>query len=85
VIAARELCIEFEDIFPRALARRQLALTNVISEVESSRRFIRAMPGTDVSIELKTSWHRNRDKSWTANDIYDIDAMAVPRQNPEWV
>jgi hypothetical protein len=77
VIAARELCIEFEDILPRALARRQLALSGVISEVESSRRFVRAMPSTDVSIELKTSWHRNRDKNWAANDIYDIDAMSL--------
>ena len=77
VVAARELCTEFQDILPRALARRQLALTNVISEVESSRRFVRAMPSTDVSIELKTSWHRNRDKNWTANDIYDIDAMSL--------
>jgi hypothetical protein len=77
VIAARELCIEFEDILPRALGRRQLALSEVISEVQSSRRFVRAMPSTDVSIELKTSWHRNRDKHWTANDIYDIDAMSL--------
>ena len=33
------------------------------------------MPGTEVSIELKTAWHRNRDKHWPANDTYDI---AVP-------
>ena len=26
---------------------------------------------------LKTAWHRNRDKPWSANDIYDIDAMAL--------
>jgi hypothetical protein len=30
-----------------------------------------------VSIELKTAWHRNRDKAWTANDMYDIDGMAL--------
>src|SRR5688572_22393889 len=26
---------------------------------------------------LKTAWHRNRDIPWSANDIYDIDAMAL--------
>jgi hypothetical protein len=80
VVAARELCIEFDNILPTALARRQLALRDVISDPESGRKFVRAMPSTEVSIELKTAWHRNRDKSWTANDIYDIDAMglAVP-------
>jgi hypothetical protein len=35
------------------------------------------MPSTDVAIELKTAWHRNRDKHWTANDIHDIDAMSL--------
>ena len=77
VVAARELCVEFEDILPKALAQRQLALTDVISEQDSARKFVRAMPGTEVSIELKTAWHRNRDKNWTANDIFDIDAMAL--------
>ena len=28
-------------------------------------------------MSLKTGWHRNRDKQWSANDIYDIDAMAL--------
>src|ERR1035437_607105 len=41
------------------------------------RSFVRAMPSTEVSIELKTAWHRNGDKVWTANDIYDIDAMSL--------
>jgi hypothetical protein len=77
VVAARELCIEFENILPRALAPRSLALRDVIFDPESGRKFVRAMPSTEVSIELKTAWHRNRDKNWTANDIYDIDAMAL--------
>ena len=77
VIAARELSTEFQDILPRIFAPRQLALRGVISDPESGRKFVRAMPSTEVSIELKTAWHRNRDKNWTANDIYDIDAMAL--------
>lgn len=77
VVAARELCFEFQNILPRAVTRRQLALRDVISDPDSGRKFVRAMPGTEVSIELKTAWHRNRDKAWTANDMYDIDAMAL--------
>jgi hypothetical protein len=77
VVAVRELIVEFQDILPRILTPRQLALRDVISDPESGRKFVRAMPGTEVSIELKTAWHRNRDKTWTANDIYDIDAMAL--------
>ncbi len=72
VVSARELLIEFQDILPRALAERGLVLTDVISDRQSGRAFLRAMPTTDVSIELKTAWHRNRDKPWTASDIHDI-------------
>jgi hypothetical protein len=77
VISAREFVIEFQNILPRALAERGLRFSDVIPDQQSARTFARAMPSTDVSIELKTAWHRNRDKPWTANDIYDIDAMSL--------
>ena len=77
VVSVRELMIEFQDILPRALAERRLELSSVISNQQTARAFVRSMPSTEVSIELKTAWHRNRDKHWTANDIYDIDAMSL--------
>src|ERR1700728_117571 len=76
-VAARELCIEFQDILPRALAYRRIPLTAVVPDRESAPPFVRAMPSTEVSIELKTAWHRNPSKSWSANDIFDIDAMSL--------
>ena len=77
VVAARELLIEFKTILPRALADRRLSLEDVICDPRSANAFVRAMPSTEVSIQLKTAWHRNRYKGWTANDIYDIDALAL--------
>jgi hypothetical protein len=74
---ARELIIEFQDMLPRVLATRNLALTDVIHDPLSARKFVRAMPSTEVAVELKTAWHRNRGKAWTANDIYDIDALSL--------
>jgi hypothetical protein len=59
------------------LADRGLKFSDVIQDQQSARAFARSMPSTEVSIELKTAWHRNRDKQWTANDIYDIDAMSM--------
>lgn len=83
VVSVCELEIEFQNILPRALAERGLVLRDVIPDQESARAFVHAMPSTEVSIELKTAWHRNGKKVWTANDIYDIDAMslAVPYCN----
>jgi len=77
VVSAREFVIEFQNILPRALAARGLVLSDVIPDQQSARAFARAMPSSDVSIELKTAWHRNQHKKWTANDIYDIDAMSL--------
>jgi hypothetical protein len=77
VVSVRELEIEFQNIRPRALEERGLLLGDVMSDQESARRFVRAMPSTEVSIELKTAWHRNGERKWTANDIYDIDALAL--------
>lgn len=77
VVAARELTIEFRDMFPRALKERGLMQADVLQDIQSARAFVRGMPSTEVAIELKTAWHRNRDKHWTMNDIQDIDAMSL--------
>jgi hypothetical protein len=77
LVSARELIIEFQDIRPRALEERGLALTDVMWDPESGRRLVRSMPSTDVSIVLKAAWHRNGQRIWTVNDIYDIDALAL--------
>jgi hypothetical protein len=77
LVSARELIIEFQDIRPRALEERGLVLTDVVWDPESGRRLVRSMPSTDVSIALKAAWHRNGQRTWTVNDIYDIDALAL--------
>jgi hypothetical protein len=77
LVPARELIIEFENIRPRALAERGLVLTDAMWDPESGRRLVRSMPSSEVSIELKTAWHKNGERSWTVNDIYDIDALAL--------
>lgn len=77
LVSARELIIEFQNIRPRALEERGLVLTDVMWDPLSGRRLVRSMPSTDVSIALKTAWHRNGQRAWTVNDIYDIDALAL--------
>jgi hypothetical protein len=77
LVSARELIIEFQDILPRSLLARGLVLTDLMQDPESGRRLVRSMPSTDVSIALKTAWHRNGQRVWNLNDIYDIDALAL--------
>lgn len=77
VVSGRELHIEFQHLLSRALEERGLVLNEIITAPESGCAFVNGMPSTEVAIEIKTAWHRNGERRWTANDIYDIDAMAV--------
>jgi hypothetical protein len=77
VIAARELLIELHNMLPRALALRALTLEHLGANPEAAMAFVRSMPSTEVSIEIKTAWHRNSGKRWAPNDIYDIDALSL--------
>ena len=77
VVAARELLTEFKSMLPRSLQERSLVQSDLFHDAQSTRAFVRGMPSTEVAVELKTAWHRNRDKHWTVNDIQDIDAMSL--------
>ncbi len=77
VVAARELWYELFDIVEAALRRRGLAWGDVLGDQESLRRFMGAMPSTDVAIALKIKRHRDATLQWTANDINDIDALSL--------
>jgi len=77
LVAARELLIEFQNMMPRALAARALTLNGIGPTPEAAMAFVRSMPSTEVSIEIKTAWHRNAHKRWTPNDIHDIDALSL--------
>lgn len=77
VVSARELYIELNASLADVLTERQVSATDVFSDLQAARALMSAMPSTEVAVELKTAWHRNRDKAWTANDICDIDAMSL--------
>jgi hypothetical protein len=77
LVAARELLIELQNMLPRALAARALTLDGIGPTPEAAMAFVRSMPSTEVSIEIKTAWHRNAHKRWTPNDIHDIDALSL--------
>lgn len=76
VVAARELLIELDDVMARGLESRGVGFGEVFAEPEETRRAMDAMPSFDVAVTLKTSYHRNANHRWTANDIHDIDALA---------
>ena len=43
----------------------------------AARALSRSMPGADVAAVLKTNRHRDATRTWTSNDMFDIDALTV--------
>jgi hypothetical protein len=76
VIAAREIIIEIQEMLWRGLAARGAQLERVFPVVEEARQAFSQMPSFDVSVSLKTAYHRNPAHQWKPNDIQDIDALS---------
>ncbi|MCA1708621.1 MAG: hypothetical protein LC808_37205 [Actinobacteria bacterium] len=80
VILAREVWLELREFLDEALALRGRTLAEVIGDEQGkvpARALVRAMPSSEVAAVLKTEDHRNKDKRWQPNDIFDVDALAL--------
>jgi hypothetical protein len=77
VVMAREVIIELFDALNEALEARGCDFSDVWTDREAARDIVNAMPSSDVAVTLKTAAHKNPDKGWLPNDIYDIDALSV--------
>ena len=79
VVAAREAVIELFDMLDDDLGRRGAGVADVMSDRQAARDVVRAMPSSDVAVALKTQMHRNGQRAarWSANDVYDMDALAL--------
>ena len=76
-IAIQYLSLEIADTVQRVVYARGIRLPNVLTDVETARRFTDAMPSADVWLTLRTAKHRSASSTWKANDIFDIDALSV--------
>ena len=77
VIPGREVAHQIGSILRRSRQERGLESLNDLFTPTGVRRAFDSMPSFDASVSLKTSLHRNAEHWWTANDVHDIDALAV--------
>lgn len=78
VIGARYMNIELVDMLIEALADRQATLSDLVGDDRDAiRAVVDAMPSGDVHVSLQVAAHRNPQSSWTVNDFFDIDALAL--------
>jgi hypothetical protein len=77
VIAARYVLREINEMLLEALAARDLKLEDVWHDPPTARTLVDSMPSADVCVSLTRGAHRNPQTNWTANDIFDIDALSL--------
>lgn len=77
VVAANEVFIELNEVVARRVAEHGRTLDGLLPTPEAAHRFTDGMPSTRVAIAMKTHYFKNAAKSWSANDVHDIDALAV--------
>jgi hypothetical protein len=78
-VAAREAVIELGNMLSEDLAGRGLRVADAMPDRQAARDLIRSMPTSDVAVALKAQMHRNAQRAarWSANDVYDMDALAL--------
>lgn len=75
VIAANEVVVELLDKFTRGLVARGRTSKEVFADAAAAREAFAEMPSYDVSVTMKTAYHRDPHHRWTPNDVMDIDAL----------
>jgi hypothetical protein len=77
VVAARYVALEINEMLFEALAARDLKLEDVWRDPPTARNLVDSMPSADVCVSLTRGAHRNPQTNWTANHIFDIDALSL--------
>jgi hypothetical protein len=80
IVLTRELLNELFVKARELLTERDRSVENldeITGDIKTVRAFVRSMPSAEVVSMLKLEDHRNRDKTWTSNDLFDIQALSV--------
>ena len=77
VVATRHIVHELNEILYKGLRERRVPLERLAPDIEGVRKVFDSMPSFDVTVTLKTEYHRDPNHSWTPNDVCDIQALAT--------
>jgi len=84
ITSGRHFLIDINEPATEGLNARRIRNTDAFTrppegsdEPSEVRRFMDSMPSSDVFVTLVTEMHRNPARTWTPNDVFDLDALAV--------
>lgn len=77
LVVGRELVQEVGGILAKGISDRgSTSVETAFEDPDEARRALVEMPSFDVSVSIKTEYHRDPAHNWTPNDIMDIDALS---------
>lgn len=77
LVGARFLGLELIDMLVREQIVRKIQVDDIFTTPEGGARFLMSMPTSAVTVSMKAQYHQDRNRQWTSNDLYDIDALAL--------
>jgi hypothetical protein len=84
VASARHFTIDLNELVSAGLNARRIPLEHAFPPPEEEsdepsevRRFADSLPSSDVFVTLMAEMHRNAERVWKPNDVFDIDALSV--------
>ena len=77
LVIARHLYLELADMLVREQIARGIQIRDIFTTPEGGTEFVMSMPSSAVIVSMKAQYHQDPNRSWTPNDLYDIDALAL--------
>jgi hypothetical protein len=84
ITSARHFIVDLNETVSEGLNARNIPLEDAFppppddsDEPSEVRRFVDSMPSSDVFVTLMAEMHRNAQRIWKPNDVFDIDALSV--------
>ncbi|RKT33511.1 hypothetical protein DEU34_2111 [Microbacterium sp. AG1240] len=77
LVIARHLYLELMDMLAREQVARGIQIQNIFTTPAGGTEFVMSMPSSAVVVSMKAQYHQDPNRTWTPNDLYDIDALAV--------
>lgn len=84
ITSARHFAIDLDALTANGLQARNIEFEDAFSAPPDDaegpselRCFTDSMPSSDVFVTITTEMHRNSERVWKPNDIFDIDALSV--------
>lgn len=77
LVIARYLHLELMEMLVQELMARGIRIGDIFTTPEGGARFLMSMPSSAVTVSMTAQYHQDPNRRWTANDLYDIYALAL--------